>query len=94
LATLKRWLRRWTAVRHREVAERTLLAAIAAGASPEALASLLLDAETDRTFAGGGHSLDFINKAFECVDLIAGHRLATCCRPLWARWWPHAAPRN
>jgi hypothetical protein len=70
LATLKRWLRRWTAVRHREAAERTLLTAIAAGASPEALASLLLDAETDRTFAGGGHSLDFINKAFECLDLI------------------------
>src|SRR5271169_3221226 len=38
LATLKRWLRRWTAVRHREAAERTLLTAIAAGASPEALA--------------------------------------------------------
>src|ERR1700730_8762858 len=70
LATLKRWLRRWTAVRHREAAERTLLTAIAAGASPERLASLLLDAETDRTFAGGGHSLDFINKAFECLDLI------------------------
>jgi nitrite reductase/ring-hydroxylating ferredoxin subunit len=70
LATLKRWLRRWTAVRHREAAERTLLTAIAAGASPEALAGLLLDAETDRTFAGGGHSLDFINKAFECLDLI------------------------
>jgi hypothetical protein len=47
-----------------------LLTAIAAGASPEALASLLLDAETDRTFAGGGHSLDFINKAFECLDLV------------------------
>ena len=70
LATLKRWLRRWTAVRHREAAERTLLTAIAAGASPAALADLLLDAETDRTFAGGGHSLDFINKAFECLDLI------------------------
>jgi nitrite reductase/ring-hydroxylating ferredoxin subunit len=70
LATLKRWLRRWTAVRHREAAERTLLTAIAAGVSPQSLASLLLDAETDRAFAGGGHSLDFINKAFECLDLI------------------------
>src|SRR5258707_12507666 len=70
LATLKRWLRRWTTVRHREAAERTLLTAIAAGASPAALADLLLDAETDRTFAGGGHSLDFINKAFECLDLV------------------------
>jgi nitrite reductase/ring-hydroxylating ferredoxin subunit len=70
LATLKRWLRRWTAVRHREAAERTVLTAIAAGASPAALADLLLAAVADRTFADGGHSLDFINKAFECLDLI------------------------
>ena len=33
LATLKRWLRRWTTVRHREAAERTLLTAVAASAS-------------------------------------------------------------
>jgi nitrite reductase/ring-hydroxylating ferredoxin subunit len=70
LATLKRWLRRWTAVRHREAAERTLLTAIATGASPAALADLLLAADTDRAFADGGHSLDFTNKAFECLDLI------------------------
>jgi len=38
LATLKRWLRR----------ERTLLTAVAAGASPAALAELLLAADTDR----------------------------------------------
>jgi hypothetical protein len=69
-ATLKRWLRRWTTVRHREAAERTLLTAIAAGASPAALADLLLAANTDRAFADGGHSLDFTNKAFECLDLI------------------------
>src|SRR3954467_11905368 len=31
LTTLKRWLRRWTMVRHREAAERTLLTAIANG---------------------------------------------------------------
>jgi nitrite reductase/ring-hydroxylating ferredoxin subunit len=70
LATLKRWLRRWTTVRHREAAERTLLTTVAAGASPAALADLLLAADTDRAFADGGHSLDFINKAFECLDLI------------------------
>jgi nitrite reductase/ring-hydroxylating ferredoxin subunit len=70
LATLKRWLRRWTTVRHREAAERTLLTAVAAGASPAALADLLLAADTDRAFADGGHSLDFTNKAFECLDLI------------------------
>ena len=53
LATLKRWLRRWTSVRHREAAERTLLTA-AADASPAALADLLLAAGTDRAFADGG----------------------------------------
>jgi nitrite reductase/ring-hydroxylating ferredoxin subunit len=70
LATLKRWLRRWVAVRHRDGAELTVLTAIAGGASPAALADLLLTAETDRAYADGGHSLDFINKAFECLDVI------------------------
>ena len=69
-AVLKRWLQRWTNVRHREAAERTLLTAIAGGLSPAALADALLAAETERAFADTGHSLDFINKAFECLDLI------------------------
>src|SRR5712671_5709343 len=69
-AALKRWLLRWTNVRHREAAERTLLTAIAAGFSPAVLADALLAAETERAFADSGHSLDFINKAFECLDLI------------------------
>ena len=73
-ATLKRWLRRWTKVRHREAAERTLLTGIAAGLSPAVLADALLAAVTERAFADGGHSLDFINKAFECLDMIGwGH---------------------
>jgi nitrite reductase/ring-hydroxylating ferredoxin subunit len=69
-ATLERWLRRWVAVRHRDAAERTVLTAIAGGASPAALADLLFAAETDRVYADGGHSFDFINKAFECLELI------------------------
>jgi nitrite reductase/ring-hydroxylating ferredoxin subunit len=69
-AILKRWLRRWTKVRHREAAERTLLTGIDAGLSPAALADALLAAETERAFADSGHSLDFVNKAFECLDLI------------------------
>ncbi|MFL9965958.1 Rieske (2Fe-2S) protein [Paraburkholderia sediminicola] len=69
-AALKRWLRLWTNVRHREAAERTLLTAIAAGASPAVLADALLSAETERAFADTGHSVDFINKTFECLDLI------------------------
>ena len=76
LATLKRWLRRWTAVRHREAAERTVLTAIAAGAAPAALAELMFAAATDRVFADAGHSLDFINKAFECLDLIGWEHAA------------------
>ena len=76
LATAKRWLRRWTAVRHREAAERTVLTAIATRASPAALADLLLAAETDRAFADTGHSLDFINKTFECLDLIGWEHAA------------------
>jgi len=67
---LKGWLQRWSNVRHREAAERTLLTAIASGLSPPVLADILLAAETERVFADTGHSLDFINKAFECLDLI------------------------
>ncbi|HKM68599.1 MAG TPA: Rieske (2Fe-2S) protein [Stellaceae bacterium] len=67
---LGRWLRHWTEVRHRDGAERTLLTAITGGATPGELAALLLTAATDRTFADGGHALDFINKAFECLDII------------------------
>jgi hypothetical protein len=40
---------------------------ISMGARPAALADLLFAAETDRVFADSGHSLDFINKAFECL---------------------------
>src|SRR3954452_15030603 len=60
----------WTAVRHREAAERTLLTAIAAGLPPVALARLMLAVGTERAFADDGHVLDFINKGFECLDLI------------------------
>jgi nitrite reductase/ring-hydroxylating ferredoxin subunit len=76
LATLKRWLRRWVAVRHRDAAERTVLTAIIGGASPAALADLFFAAETDRAYADGGHSLDFINKAFECLDVIGWEHAA------------------
>jgi nitrite reductase/ring-hydroxylating ferredoxin subunit len=75
--TLKRWLRRWTNVRHREAAERTLLTAIAAGVSPAMLADALFAAATERAFADTGHTLDFINKAFECLDLIGWENAPT-----------------
>ena len=74
---LKRWLRRWTNVRHREAAERTLLTAIAAGTAPAVLADVMLAAASERAFADSGHSLDFINKAFECLDLIGWNDAAS-----------------
>ena len=67
-ATLERWLRHWSAVRHRDAAERTLCHSQRCLAG--ALTDLLLGAATDRAFADGGHTLDFINKACECLDLI------------------------
>jgi len=70
LGTLQRWLRQWLVVRHRDAAERTLLTAIATGATPGALAELLLVAATDRCYADTGHALDFVNKAFECLDQV------------------------
>ena len=91
--TLKRWLRRWVAVRHHDAAERTVLTAISEGAQPAALADMLFAAETDRVFADGGHSLDFMNKAFECLDLI-GWRHATCCPSSSAPWQRREAPMS
>jgi nitrite reductase/ring-hydroxylating ferredoxin subunit len=78
---LKLWLRRWATVRHEDAAECTILTAISDGAQPAALADLLLSAETDRAFADTGHSLDFINKAFECLDVL-GWRHAADVLPL------------
>jgi hypothetical protein len=88
-AALKRWLRSWAAVRHREAAERTVLTAIAIGAP-----DLLIAAETDRVFADGGHSLDFINKSFECLDLVDGNTPPICCPASSVKWLRPVAPMN
>ena len=76
LATLARWLREWTRVRHRDGAERTLLTAIHSGAAPGEIARLLVEAVSDRYFADGGHTLDFINKGFELLDHVGWERAA------------------
>jgi nitrite reductase/ring-hydroxylating ferredoxin subunit len=77
LPTLKRWLRYWTMVRHRDGAERTLLTAIHNGVPPFELADPLFSAATDRPYADTGHLLDFCNKAFEVLDLIGWEHAAT-----------------
>lgn len=75
-STLRRWFRQWIGVRHRDAAERTLLTVIAREDDLAPVADLMLAAATDRAFADGGHALDFVNKAFECVDLIGAEHAA------------------
>jgi nitrite reductase/ring-hydroxylating ferredoxin subunit len=69
--TLKRWFRQFVEVRDEEGAERCLVSAVRAGATPEQMADLMFAAATDHRYLSDGHVLDFINKAFEALD-IAG----------------------
>jgi nitrite reductase/ring-hydroxylating ferredoxin subunit len=70
-AQLGRWLRRFVEVRDAEGAERALVSAVRAGASPTELADMLFAAATDHRYLDLGHSLDFTNKALEALD-VAG----------------------
>lgn len=65
------WFREFIEVRDAEGAERALVSAVRSGASPTALADMLFGAATDHRYLDGGHTLDFINKALEALD-IAG----------------------
>ncbi len=68
-ARLAVWFRRFIEVRDAEGAERALASAVRSGASPGALADLLFAAATDHRYLDGGHTLDFVNKALEALDL-------------------------
>ncbi len=65
---LKSWFRQFIEVRNSDGAERTLLTAIAAGHSPDQIRDLMMSAVTDHFFVNGGHTLDFVNKAFELLE--------------------------
>ena len=69
-ALLKQWLRDFLEVRNADGAERTLATAVAAGLPMPVIADMLFTAATDHLYLNGGHTLDFINKAFEMLDLI------------------------
>lgn len=71
---LKAWFRQFIEVRDADGAERALLSAINAGASERELADMLLSAATDHVFLDGGHTVDFINKACEMLDLVGWAR--------------------
>ena len=73
-ARLALWFRGFIDVRDAEGAERALVSAVRAGASPRALTDMLFAAATDHRYLDGGHTLDFINKALEALDLAGWDR--------------------
>ncbi|MBX2997877.1 MAG: Rieske (2Fe-2S) protein [Caldilineaceae bacterium] len=70
LSTLKRWFRQFIEVRDSEGAERCIVSAIRAGATPAQMADMLFAAVTDHRYIDVGHMLDFTNKAFESLDIV------------------------
>jgi nitrite reductase/ring-hydroxylating ferredoxin subunit len=71
---LARWFRGFIEVRDAEGAERALVSAVQAGASSEQLADMLFAAATDHRYLDGGHTLDFVNKALEALDVAGWER--------------------
>jgi nitrite reductase/ring-hydroxylating ferredoxin subunit len=70
LATLKRWLRQFLEVRDATGAERALVSAVRAGATGAELADMLFAAATDHRYIQVGHTLDFVNKACDALDIV------------------------
>src|SRR6266508_2658032 len=71
---LARWFRGFIEVRDAEGAERALVSAVRAGATPQQLADMLFTAATDHRYLDGGHTLDFVNKALEALDVTGWER--------------------
>src|SRR4029450_11476442 len=68
------WFRNFVDVRDAEGAERALVSAVRGGASPAQLADMLFAAATDHRYLDGGHTLDFVNKALEALDVAGWER--------------------
>jgi nitrite reductase/ring-hydroxylating ferredoxin subunit len=71
---LARWFRGFIEVRDAEGAERALVSAAQSGASSRELADMLFAAATDHRYLDGGHTLDFVNKALEALDVAGWER--------------------
>jgi nitrite reductase/ring-hydroxylating ferredoxin subunit len=69
-ARLARWYRDLVETRSSDGAERVLASALDGGASLSEAEQMMFAAVTDHVFVDGGHTLDFTNKAFECLDLV------------------------
>lgn len=72
-----RWFRQFIEVRNADGAERALLTALAAGAEPAEVRRMMIAAATDHFFINGGHTLDFVNKGFELLELIGWQHAPT-----------------
>jgi nitrite reductase/ring-hydroxylating ferredoxin subunit len=70
-ARLGLWFRNFIEVRDAEGAERALVSTVRGGASPSVLVDMLFASATDHRYLDGGHTLDFVSKALEALD-IAG----------------------
>jgi nitrite reductase/ring-hydroxylating ferredoxin subunit len=84
-ARLGRWFRGFVEVRDAEGAERALVSAVRAGASQTELADMLFAAATDHRYLDGGHTLDFVNKAFEALDVAGWERAEAVLASLTAQ---------
>ena len=73
-ARLAEWFRSFIEVRDAEGAERALVSAVRAGATQNQLADMLFAAATDHRYLDGGHTLDFVNKALEALDVAGWDR--------------------
>src|SRR5207249_6101910 len=71
---LSLWFRGFVEVRDAEGAERALASAVRGGASPRELPDMLFAAATDHRYLDGGHTLDFVNKALEALDIAGWER--------------------
>ncbi|WP_232701117.1 Rieske (2Fe-2S) protein [Halobacterium wangiae] len=69
---LKSWFRESVEVRDDDGAERCLLTAVAC-LDPEAVAEIVFTAATDSLYLNGGHTVDFLNKAFTTLDHVGWH---------------------
>jgi nitrite reductase/ring-hydroxylating ferredoxin subunit len=74
ISRLTEWYRRFIDTRSSDAAERSLATAIAAGHSEALIATMLGAAVTDHVFIDEGHTIDFTNKAFECLEHIGWGR--------------------
>ena len=64
------WYRSLVDTRSADAAERALATAAAGGATLDQVEAMLFAAATDHVFIDGGHTVDFVNKAFELLSHV------------------------